>query len=139
MNKPSPIVLLSAVIFAVLTGLWLAPSAQADELSDLNDQSAKLYKEGKFPEAVTVAQQAVALAEKLHGPDHIDVATPLNNLGEFYRVTGRYADAEQLHKRALAIREKALGPDHPAVADQSQQPRWTLSNRGPQHRGRSVP
>jgi tetratricopeptide (TPR) repeat protein len=54
--------------------------------------------------------------EKALGPDHPDVAKPLNNLAELNSVQGKYAEAEPLYKRSLAIWEKALGPDHPNVA-----------------------
>jgi tetratricopeptide (TPR) repeat protein len=60
--------------------------------------------------------RALAIREKALGPDHPDVASSLNNLGNVYLRQGHYAESEPLHMRALAIREKALGPDHPDVA-----------------------
>ena len=50
------------------------------------------------------------------GPEHLDVATGLNNLAGLYNNQGQYARAEPLHQRALAIQEKALGLEHPEVA-----------------------
>ena len=49
-------------------------------------------------------------------PDHLNVATSLNNLAELYRNQGNYAQAEPLYKRSLAIMESILGPEHPDVA-----------------------
>jgi tetratricopeptide (TPR) repeat protein len=49
------------------------------------------------------------------GPDHLDVATNLNNLALLYYCEAKYAEAEPLYKRALEIRETNLGPDDPAV------------------------
>ena len=60
--------------------------------------------------------RAVAILEKVRGPEHPDVAAELNNLAEILQEKGRYADAEPLMKRALTIQEKSLGPRHPDVA-----------------------
>jgi len=54
--------------------------------------------------------------EKLLGAEHPDVATCMNNLGDFYCGRGRYSEAEPLIRQALAIREKSLGPEHRKVA-----------------------
>ncbi len=66
--------------------------------------------------AESLSMRALGIQENALGPDHVDVATSLNNLGIAYRYQGRFDDAEPLHTRAVAIREKALGPDHPDVA-----------------------
>jgi tetratricopeptide (TPR) repeat protein len=63
-------------------------------------------------------QRALAIGEKILGPEHPDLATRLNNLAEFYRAQGRSAEAEPLYQRALAIGEKTLGPEHPDLAIQ---------------------
>jgi CHAT domain-containing protein/tetratricopeptide (TPR) repeat protein len=90
-------------------------SQSNDELSVLNAQVVRLHEAGKYSEAEPVALRAVALAERLHGPDHLQVGTALNNLGLLYRAQGRYTEAEPIYLRYLGIREKAFGPDHPNV------------------------
>ena len=55
--------------------------------------------------------------EKSLGPEHLDTAKNLIDLGNLYQETGQYAKAEPLYKRALKIREKILGPDHRTVAE----------------------
>ena len=90
--------------------------SQTKEAGALNAQFTKFYQQGRYSEALPVAQRILAILEKSLGPDHPSVATWLNNLAEMYKQQGRYADAEPLLKRALAIQEKALGPDHPDVA-----------------------
>ena len=90
--------------------------AQESELDALSAKVEELHGQGRFDEAVDVAQQALKMAERALRPDHPDVATSLNNLAELYRDQGKYGDAEPLYKQSLAIREKALGPDHPDVA-----------------------
>ena len=87
----------------------------AAELGALHTQVKKLYEEGKYADALMIARRSLALAEKLYGPDHQDVAASLDDTASLYDKQGRYADAEPLYKRSLAIREKAWGPDHPDV------------------------
>jgi tetratricopeptide (TPR) repeat protein len=68
---------------------------------------------GRYAEAIVLAEKAVALREKVLGPEHPRTATSLNNLAGLYHAMGAYAQAEPLYQRALAIREQALGPEHP--------------------------
>jgi tetratricopeptide (TPR) repeat protein len=69
-----------------------------------------------YEQATKLYQRALAIREKVLGPEHRAVAQSLRDLGDLYRVEGRYADAEPLFQRALAICEKILGKDHPEVA-----------------------
>ena len=99
-------------------GVGILPvAAQQDEITTLDRQIEQLRKEGRYSEAVPLAQRVLAIGEKALGPDHPDVAGSLNNLAGLYYKQGHYADAEPLFKRSLAITEKALGPDHPDVAN----------------------
>jgi len=61
-------------------------------------------------------ERALAIGEKLQGPEHPDTATSLNNLAVQLQAQGDLAGARPLYERALAIREKAQGPDHPETA-----------------------
>src|SRR5262249_5251766 len=72
------------------------PISQAvlGEATRLNEWVEKLYGEGKFGEAVPVAERALALREKALEPMHPDVAQSLNNLAELYRAQGAYSKAE---------------------------------------------
>ncbi len=79
---------------------------------------------GSWLEAEAVFNRALAISEKLGGPEHPAVADSLNLLAALYAspvgrvmLPGRIEQAEPLFLRALAIREKALGPEHPAVAE----------------------
>jgi tetratricopeptide (TPR) repeat protein len=82
----------------------------------LNLQSWASYEAGRYADAQQPLERALALREKLLGPEHLDVAQSLNNLAALYHAQGQYAKAESLYQRALAIREKALGPVHPDTA-----------------------
>jgi tetratricopeptide (TPR) repeat protein/cell fate (sporulation/competence/biofilm development) regulator YlbF (YheA/YmcA/DUF963 family) len=116
-----------AVLLVLLVGLLLTvPRAalgqstsvwDALDAAGLNQQATQLYNQGRYSEAIPLAQRELAIREKTLGPDHPDVAQSLNLLANLYDAQGNYADAEFLYKRSLAIREKSLGPDHPLVAD----------------------
>jgi tetratricopeptide (TPR) repeat protein len=82
----------------------------------LNRAGYYLDARADYRGAEPLLQRALAIREKVLGPEDPDVAESLNNLGELHRTLGRSREAEPLHKRALAIWEKALGPEHPAVA-----------------------
>ena len=91
-------------------------SAALKEAEQLNRQVLQLLNQGKYLEAIPIAQLALAIREKALGADHPDVATSLNNLALLYKAQGNYTTAEPLYKLSLAIYEKALGTDHPLVA-----------------------
>ena len=61
-------------------------------------------------------EQALAILRKSLPPDHPDIATSLNNLGNVQRELREYAAAKQSHEDALAIRRKSLPPGHPDIA-----------------------
>jgi tetratricopeptide (TPR) repeat protein len=81
------------------------------------EQYRKLFEQGRYSEAIPLVQRALAIQEKIRGPNHPAVATQLNNLAALYDYQGRHANAKPLLKRSLAMREKTLGPNHPDVAN----------------------
>lgn len=88
----------------------------AVSLLNLGMMAQTAYTGPKRDEAGPLYRRAIAIQEKVLGPEHPDLAASLNNLAELSRIQWRYREAEALHERALAIREKALGPDHPLTA-----------------------
>ncbi len=58
----------------------------------------------------------IAATKALLGPNHLDVATALNNLAGLYDLQDRWDDAEAGFLRSLEIRRKVLGERHPDVA-----------------------
>jgi tetratricopeptide (TPR) repeat protein len=88
-----------------------------EEAARLLDQGGYyLYERARFSDTEPLYQRALAIRERVQGPDHPGVAMTLNNLAELYREQGKFAKVEPLCQRALAIRERVLGPDHPDVA-----------------------
>ncbi|NEP51209.1 MAG: tetratricopeptide repeat protein [Moorea sp. SIO3C2] len=86
------------------------------EASQLNQQAIELYEQGKYSEAIPLAERALEIRQEILGEEHRDVATSLNNLALLYKSQGKYAEAELRHQQALALKKKLLGEDHPDVA-----------------------
>jgi len=82
----------------------------------LNKLALYAWGRAEYATAEPLHQRALAIYEKVLGPDHPSTATSLNNLALLYHNQGHYDEAEPLYQRALAIREKAMGPDHPDAA-----------------------
>src|SRR5262249_21770199 len=64
-------------------------------------------------EAEKLYRRAIAIKEKVLGPDHPSVAITLVNLGSMKLDAHQPAEAKALLERALRIQEAALGPEHP--------------------------
>jgi CHAT domain-containing protein len=86
------------------------------EAERLNQQVIQLYQQGKYNEAIPLAEQALAIIKQQLGDNHPLTAQSLNNLAELYRVQGRYSEAEPLYNQALAIIKQQLGDNHPLTA-----------------------
>jgi len=107
-----------AALAGLVCAVLLASAARAqgpDDLTQLFAEVGRLHGQGKFAEAVPIAERAVALARERHGEEHAELGSALGWLAIVYQGQGRFGEAERLHTRSLAIREKALGPDHPNV------------------------
>ncbi|MEH2151404.1 tetratricopeptide repeat-containing protein, partial [Nostoc sp.] len=105
-----------------------AQSAQLAEAERLDQQVEKLYNEGKYSEAIPLAERELAIRKQILGEEHPDVAASLNNLAALYYAQRRDADAEPLFRQALEMRKRLLGEEHPDVA-QSLNQLATLYNR----------
>ncbi|MBC7932763.1 MAG: CHAT domain-containing protein [Rubrivivax sp.] len=90
-------------------------SAELEEASRLNEQALKLSREGKYAEALPLAERILVIRQTNLGHTHPDVATSLNNIASLFRALGDYARAETLFRSTLALRETNLGPEHPDV------------------------
>lgn len=98
---------------------WRSTTDQIEDLAEaarLNQRIIELQQAGRYPEAIVLAQQVLALIEKAFGSNHPETAMGLNNLAEAYQFMGRDRDAEPLYRRALRIQETTLGPNHPSTA-----------------------
>jgi CHAT domain-containing protein/tetratricopeptide (TPR) repeat protein len=85
----------------------------------LNLEVEALLKNGKAALASTLAlaESTEELTARVRGPNELDHATSLSNLGTLRTERGELRTAVPLHERALSIRARALARDDPAVAD----------------------
>ncbi|MEA5517358.1 tetratricopeptide repeat protein [Limnoraphis robusta] len=91
-------------------------SPELEEARQLHQQAYQLYEQGKYNEAIPLAERLLEIGQRLLGENHPYVATSLSNLAELYRLQGRYTEAEPLFIRELEMYQKLLGKEHPDVA-----------------------
>ena len=82
----------------------------------LYETAIYLRDRARYSEAEPFFRRALHIREQHFGPEHPQVADPLNKLAELCHEQGRYAEAELLLRRALHIREQQLVSEHPQVA-----------------------
>ncbi|RKH48245.1 CHAT domain-containing tetratricopeptide repeat protein [Corallococcus sicarius] len=91
-----------------------SPEARLEEAREAYTQAIVLYDEGRYTEALALAERALALGESVLGSAHPEVAHCLHLLGELHRLQGDFERAEKRLERALVIRETAV--DHDTLA-----------------------
>jgi len=102
-------------ILVLLTSLFLIlqtpqQSPELKEASDLSLSVVKLFKEGKFDEAIPLAKRSLEIRERLLPPGDPMVLTALGNLGNLYNAKGDYNAAKKSFERLLALQEQQFGP-----------------------------
>jgi cell division septation protein DedD len=112
-NKQNSLLTIFTIIFTLTLGT--VAFAQNEPLQELNDNSVKLYEQGKYNEAAELSEHALKRAEDTLGPNNPQIAIFLNNLAVIYYAQGKYAEAAAQYERALGITEQAFGADHPRV------------------------
>ncbi|MGD1905294.1 MAG: tetratricopeptide repeat protein [Leptolyngbyaceae cyanobacterium] len=103
--------------------IWEPPSelaqtdhADIDRANQLSDRVVDLFHAGRYSEAVSVAEEVVALFRQHLEGTHPDLLISINNLAVLYQALGRYDEAEPLLQEALSIRQQQLDPDNPELA-----------------------
>ncbi len=92
----------------------LGPSEPAERL--LRHAAHYQYLVGFDAPAREMLEQALRMAEALHGPDHAHVAMALSGLGQVSMRLGDLDGAQRHARRALRIDEMNQGPDSAVVA-----------------------
>ena len=96
-------------------GVRLSAGLQA--VGRLSNQAGLYEKQrAQLRSAERLYRRALAIGEKVHGPDHPTVAIRASNIGLLLKEQGDLAGALEYTRRALGIGEKVYGPDHPNVA-----------------------
>jgi tetratricopeptide (TPR) repeat protein len=105
-------------LLLVLVGGDTVPAGADEPASYLLDGLAayRHYCLASYEDARPLYENALAIREKVLGPEHPDTVESLNNLACMLRDHGDLAGSRTLHERALVIAEKVLGPEHPKMA-----------------------
>jgi tetratricopeptide (TPR) repeat protein len=102
----------------LLSQVWLGRRnpLTAASLEDLGTTFAIAQNRSR---AAPLLKRALAIREKVFGPESPEVAQSLRSLGEAYSnpLRPQYARAESLFKKALAIQEKQMPAAGPAIAE----------------------
>ena len=85
--------------------------------SDLNGLADLARRQGRYADALPLAQRALAIREQGLPPTHRNMAESLTTLEELARDQEQDEEARLLFEQALTIREQALGFTHPKVAE----------------------
>lgn len=112
MLRASLIRLITVACSAWIVAQSVAQTQSGDEVKALIGEVEQLYNQGKYGQAIEIAEKALSNAEEALGPEHPLTLESVQNLGVLYKVQGRYEEAEPLYKRSVAGTEKALGPEH---------------------------
>ncbi|MDO8721860.1 MAG: CHAT domain-containing protein [Syntrophales bacterium] len=97
---------------------------------ELDQEFNRLYQQGRYAEAIPIAERIRAIREKVLGPEHSDTAASLNSLALLYDTIGAYDKAEPLYRRSLTIYEKDMGPEHPDTATVLNNLAWLCAAQG---------
>ena len=81
-----------------------------------NNKAIELSNQGKFSEAIPIAQQALEFAQLLYDGDHPNIAAAFNNLAFLYHQQGQLSQAEYFYQRSLNIIRRIFPDDHVHVA-----------------------
>ena len=72
-----------------------------------NQLAGLCSRDGGYAEAEALYRRALAIREKVFGPDHAYVAETLEGLTKVCEKTGRATEAQELAARAACIRAQA--------------------------------
>jgi tetratricopeptide (TPR) repeat protein len=102
--------------FAATQHYQLAAELQPANLTYLKAAAELSYAFEEFQETGHLLEQVLKIQEKLLGPEHLDLAQTLNNLGVLRHTQGRQAEAEAFYLWALEICDAQGNPqDQDAV------------------------
>ena len=82
----------------------------------MGELGSLLHSKALHADAELLMRRALAIDEKVFGPDSTEVSLRLNNLAYTLKDANYLAEAEPLMRRALAIDVQSFGPEHPTVA-----------------------
>ncbi|MGH7180010.1 MAG: tetratricopeptide repeat protein, partial [Tepidisphaeraceae bacterium] len=98
----------------VESGLTGNPEVEAS----VRDVIGKTYMAlGHYSQSEPQLLTALELRRRTLGPDHLELAESLNDLGTLLQEQGKLGEAEPLYREALAMRRRLLGDTNSVVAE----------------------
>jgi len=85
--------------------------------TSLNNLALLYVLQGKYAQAESLHQRALAIREQQLGSKHPSTAASLYNLAYLYTLQKKFTKAEELYQHVLVIFEQTLGTDHPHTLD----------------------
>ncbi len=104
-----------AQVCVTLIDQWQMEFLEAVRL--LHRMGEYLQARAQYAEGEPIYQKALALHERLLGPDHPEIAQTLSGLASFHYEQGKYEQAEPLYQRALALSEQVQGTSQVEVGN----------------------
>ena len=93
-------------IWIFFISLNWAFAEEGNSLNDLKKQAGQYYAAENYSKAVDVTRQALTMAQKQFGPESLEAAELLGNLGSLYLLQNKTAQGQQLLEEAKRIRDK---------------------------------
>ncbi len=94
---------------------WNIISSEATHL--LQKVGVYLLQRAHYDQSELMLKKALSICIDRLGPEHLDVASILNDLSELYYLQSKYTEMEIVAQQALAVRQRILGSEHPDVAE----------------------
>ncbi|CAF1445093.1 unnamed protein product, partial [Rotaria sp. Silwood1] len=96
----------------------LLPQATSDTArADYNHKLGWAYYDmGEYSKALSSYERSLEIRKIALPPNHPDLASSYNNIGNVYNKMGEYSKALSSYERSLEIRKIALPPNHPDLA-----------------------
>ena len=94
-----------------------AQRKQLVEANDLQKKSMKLYRSGKYQDAIPIITQALDIKRAMLGEKHPEYADLLQMLSRPHRSLRNSDTAESLLQQVLKIRRETVGEKHPDYAE----------------------
>jgi tetratricopeptide (TPR) repeat protein len=70
-------------------------------------------EQGDYAKALEYCGKALAISERVLGPEHPDTVTMYNNIAGVYRTQGDYAKALEYYRKANVVFLSVFGENHP--------------------------
>jgi tetratricopeptide (TPR) repeat protein len=103
-------------------------------------QRASIYlrARGELGMSRLLCERALAIREEVLGPEHVETAESVYEMGWLLAQQGELPPAKLLLERALSVRERVLPPDHPDIASSLNSLAYVLRRQGRMEAARAL-